>query len=259
MSRSVYEYPGVIKILLAPSFGVGLGMLVNALAEGTTAEGKTHFEMRCGIMALFSLMAAVFGFKLSARFKEDKTTPLCRALFSELFCAVFCSLFVWRFNSPLALLLSFTALAFLLFHSLTDIMNGYIYDLPVLAMAAAGIFFRFWGGTPALIDGAMGAAAGFAVIFAIGLITRGAMGTGDAMLMFGTGALLGWRLTLMAVYCGFIIGGLFVIPLLITRKIKTKDAIPFAPFLAAGSLLSLLTGEWVYALMGLGFVWPWPA
>lgn len=252
------ESTHTVKILLTLSFGVGLGALVSALAALVTAEGSSSPEVRRGWAAsFFTLIPVALGFKPSARFRRDEAGLFRRGLFAEFFCAVFCVLFIWRFNSPLPILFSFTALAFLLFHSLTDIENGHIYDLPVLVMLAAGFFLRLWGGAAALVDGGLGAAVGFALIFAIRLISRGAVGTGDAMLMLGAGALLGWRLTLAAVYGGFIIGGFFVIPLLFMGKINAKDAVPFAPFLAAGSLLSLLMGGRVCSLVGQSLAWPW--
>lgn len=44
------------------------------------------------------------------------------------------------------------------------------------------------------------------------------MGFGDAMLMMGIGAFLGWKMTVAALYFGFISGGVVVIPLLIMKK-----------------------------------------
>lgn len=140
---------------------------------------------------------------------------------------------------------------------MTDIENGYIYDLGILMMVVCAVLLRLWGGVPALINGAYGAATGFVIIYIIIVLTRGAMGTGDAMLMMGTGALLGWRLTLTVIYFGFIIGGLYVIPLLFTKRLRTKDSVPLAPFFACGGLISIFTGKWIYLLLGMPLLWPW--
>lgn len=218
-----------MKILAALILGSASGLFVYRLAEWVTAErGEPRRECR-------------------------------RRLLAGLFSAVVCVLFAWRFNTPFALLFSFAALVFLLFHSLTDIENGHIYDMPVIMMAVAGLLFRLWGGVPALTDGVLGAAAGWGLIYAVGVVSRGGMGSGDATLMLGTGALLGWRLTLIALYCGFLVSGLFVIPMLLMKKMGARDAVPLAPFLAIGSLLGILAGESICVLFGSALVWPWVA
>jgi len=52
----------------------------------------------------------------------------------------------------------------MLFHSLTDIESGYIYDQWALAMAAVSMLARIPGGLGSMIDGATGAALGFVFI-----------------------------------------------------------------------------------------------
>lgn len=225
------EYLPALKILLAFVFGAGAGLLIHDLAA-RTAAGKKKRRREAGLWPR-------------------------RGIYAAFFLALACSLTAWRFQEIHPLIFSFTTLLFLLFHSLTDIENGHIYDLPVIMMAAAGLLLRLPGGAPALIDGALGAATGFFLVFAIRVVSRGGMGAGDATLMLGTGALLGWRLTLIALYSGAIAGWLFVIPMLLMKKIKAKDAVPMAPFLASGSLVSILAGKSFCLVAGAGLTWPW--
>lgn len=71
-----------------------------------------------------------------------------------------------------------------------------------------------------------------------------AMGLGDVKMMFGVGALLGWRLTFLAIFIGALtgaIGGMLVI-----AKDRGKDLqaqIPFGIFLGIGTIVALLFGE----------------
>lgn len=218
-----------MKILAAIIFGGGGGLFIYRLAELATEE--------------------------NGELKLKRSWRLLAGLCS----AVVCVLFTWRFSTPFALLFSFAVFAFLLFHSLTDIESGHIYDLPVIMMAAVGLSLRLWGGVPALADGLFGASVGWGLVYAVRVISRGGMGSGDAMLMLGTGALLGWKLTLIGLYFGFLAGGLFVIPMLLMKRIQRRDALPLAPFLASGSLLGILAGESVCVLFGLSPAWPWIA
>jgi leader peptidase (prepilin peptidase)/N-methyltransferase len=71
-----------------------------------------------------------------------------------------------------------------------------------------------------------------------------AMGLGDVKMMLGVGALLGWRLSFLAIFLAAFAGA--VIGVAVIAKQKNKDfqtQIPFGIFLGIGSILSLLFGE----------------
>ena len=71
-----------------------------------------------------------------------------------------------------------------------------------------------------------------------------AMGLGDVKMMFGVGALLGWRLTLLSIFLGAFTGAVAGIFLISRQKEKDLQAqIPFGIFLGLGSVLALLFGE----------------
>lgn len=257
----IREYLPVIKIIIAFIFGACVGSLIDALALRITAEGKPQTmacSSCCGKHESFGIIPALFHLKQPGKCQTCGIVRLDRSIFTELFSAATCALFFWRFGVSFAFILALVTFAFWLLHSLTDIENGYIYDLGIFTMVAFGILFKLCcGGIPALINGALGAATGFGAVLIVVLLTNGAMGTGDAMLMLGTGTLLGWRLTLTVLYFGFIIGGLYVIPLLITKKLRAKDSLPLAPFFALGGLASIFAGKWIYTLIGTPLLWPW--
>ena len=108
-------------------------------------------------------------------------------------------------------------------------------------------------GQPAWLVSLFGAIVGALVgggslwlVGAIWKLLRGvdAMGLGDVKMMLGVGALLGWRLALLAIFLGAFSGS--IIGLAIVTKQKDKDLqaqIPFGIFLGTGSLLALLFGE----------------
>jgi leader peptidase (prepilin peptidase)/N-methyltransferase len=71
-----------------------------------------------------------------------------------------------------------------------------------------------------------------------------AMGLGDVKMMFGVGALLGWRLTLLSIFLGAFSGALIGVGVISTSKEKDMQAqIPFGIFLGIGSIIALLFGE----------------
>jgi len=92
-------------------------------------------------------------------------------------------------------------------------------------------------------------------------VSRGGMGWGDALLMAGIGGAVGWRYCAFGMYLGFIVGGVVVVPLLIAKKLKRKDAVPLGPFLAVGCVLVLFVGSALVRHFGefIGYNpgWPW--
>ena len=87
------------------------------------------------------------------------------------------------------------------------------------------------------------AAIGFVFIWLLCFFTGGKIGRGDAklsaLIALGLG-LFGWCIALFwASFTGLITG----IILLKLKKLKKKEGIPFAPFLAAGGVISFLTKD----------------
>ncbi len=71
-----------------------------------------------------------------------------------------------------------------------------------------------------------------------------AMGLGDVKLLFGVGALLGWRLTLLTIFLGAFTGALAGIVIVLRQKDRNlQTQIPFGIFLGIGSIVAMLFGE----------------
>lgn len=97
-----------------------------------------------------------------------------------------------------------------------------------------------------------GTAAGFLVFLIFFLL--GGMGGGDIKLMAGFGAVIGWDRILPAAVMTAIVGALFALVYLLVRKIRGKskltdsdkaaepEAIPYAPAISLGVLLSFAAG-----------------
>ena len=110
-----------------------------------------------------------------------------------------------------------------------------------------------WNSLPgwlaSLLAGLLGAAARGGSLWLVGEAwkrLRGvdAMGLGDVKMMLGVGALLGWRLTFLAIFFGAFAGA--VVGSIYVARQKDKDMqaqIPFGIFLGIGSIVAYLVGE----------------
>ncbi|EMY32435.1 type IV leader peptidase [Arthrobacter crystallopoietes BAB-32] len=114
------------------------------------------------------------------------------------------------------------------------------------AYAVAGVLL----GTAALAAGEparlLGLAAGGAVLwvfyFAVRFVYPAGMGFGDVKLAGVLGLYLGyvgWALLLWATFAAFLLGGLYGVLLMLLRRASLKTAIPFGPFMIAGTVLVL--------------------
>jgi leader peptidase (prepilin peptidase)/N-methyltransferase len=77
----------------------------------------------------------------------------------------------------------------------------------------------------------------------LAIISGGKMGGGDIKLMAVAGLLLGWEYILLALMIGSIVGSVIGITLIMLKRIKRQEMIPFGPFLSFGIMIALVYGE----------------
>jgi len=104
------------------------------------------------------------------------------------------------------------------------------------------------GGGPGLVQGLLGAAAGFLLLYTVGVVgewifKEEAMGGGDVKMMAMVGAFLGWQGVLMTVFLGALLGTVVFVPLTLGRK----RHVPFGVFLAMGAAATFVAGDAVLA------------
>jgi leader peptidase (prepilin peptidase)/N-methyltransferase len=92
-------------------------------------------------------------------------------------------------------------------------------------------------------------------LFSLAVFKKEGMGGGDIKLLGMVGAFLGWKLALMTIVLGSVLGAIVGVTLIAVRLKQRTDYIPFGPFLALAATLSLLYGDIIFSLyisMGQG-------
>jgi len=102
---------------------------------------------------------------------------------------------------------------------------------------------------PHLKSAAIGGAIGFVFLLIPAVVTRG-IGWGDVKLAAFIGLACGFPLVLLALFLSIIGGGLVAGVLLLLKIKGRKDAIPFGPFLALGTVVTLLWGKGILTWFG---------
>ena len=138
-----------------------------------------------------------------------------------------------------------------------DLQEQIIPDIISLPGVVIGLILSFIVPYMSFINSVLGVLVGGGIILIIALVgskifKKEAMGGGDVKLAAMIGAFLGWRYTIISLFLGFFLGALTGIILIMAKIKKRKDAIPFGPFLALGSIITLLWGEKIL-LWYLGF------
>ena len=97
-----------------------------------------------------------------------------------------------------------------------------------------------------LVRAVLGAAAMFAVYFALCFAYPAGMGFGDVKLSGVLGlytAWLGWDVWGAGLMLGFLLGGFFGIGLVLIKRAGRKTAVPFGPFMIIGAFVAIFFGH----------------
>jgi leader peptidase (prepilin peptidase)/N-methyltransferase len=110
-------------------------------------------------------------------------------------------------------------------------------------LGAAGLLT---GDVGALAGAGLGAVALFALYLVAALVRPGGMGFGDVKLAGVVGLFLGFLglpQLLVGAFAAFLLGGLFSLGLLVTRKAQRGSGIPFGPWMLGGAWVGILAGQ----------------
>ena len=117
-----------------------------------------------------------------------------------------------------------------------------------LTMFEVGLFFTFAEGIFNIniaIDNILGSFAGAGIFLAITLIGgmiagKEAMGFGDVKLMGALGLFFGWMQVIAISVMAFLLAAIISITLLLTKKKKTDEYIPFGPFIVIATYVCMI-------------------
>jgi len=109
--------------------------------------------------------------------------------------------------------------------------------LPLLVLAA------FFDNTGSVVGMFIGGVVMWFMLRLLEVLSRGDLGGGDVGLGGLLGLYLGWlsyEAVLVALFASFLVGGLFAVALLISRKANRNTHFAFGPFLIVGTLIAVL-------------------
>jgi leader peptidase (prepilin peptidase) / N-methyltransferase len=184
------------------------------------------------------------GTKISIRY------PLVELLTAALFLILYrkfgftFELFVFLIFISLLIVISFIDLDFQIIPDILSI-GGLVLGF---LLAIARPLFRNMDPKFGILDSLYGIGLGGGLLFAIAWLyqfftKREGMGGGDIKLLGMIGAFCGIKGVIFSLISGSVLGTLVGIPLMLTKGVGTKYAIPFGPFLSLGALIYVFIGN----------------
>lgn len=148
----------------------------------------------------------------------------------------------WLLVGIILLIIFFTDLLYMIIPdeavvALTFLTLVYRISLTIFGLMQLSDFIR-------TLIAALLCGAGFLLLW---IFTKGkGMGLGDAKLAVPFGLLLGWPSILVGIFISFVSGAVVSLALVMTRKKKMKQTVPFGPFMIFGTLIALLWGNTIF-------------
>lgn len=234
--------------------GSVIGSFINVVADrtvrGESIFGRSYCEYCKAKLSTLDLVPILsfMGLRARCRYCKHKLSwqyPIVETLTAVLFAWTF-----WNLTSIAAV--SFFSIFYFLFVisilivvAIVDFKFSLIPTTFVFAVSLLVLFYNYFHlGSEDFVSGVLSslllAFSFFGVVFA----TRGrGMGSGDIPLVFLLALFLGWPSNLAAVFLSFLSGAAVSIVLLLFRKKKLGQAIPFGPFLIFSTLLVFFFGD----------------
>lgn len=169
----------------------------------------------------------------------------------EAMCSALFGLVAWRFFDTAALPAYLLLTATLIAVSFIDFEHLIVPNRIVLPVTAASVLLL---ALAAVIDGELGSLvrallgglAGCGGLLIVHLVSPRGMGMGDVKLSLLLGLYLGWLgwgQVALGFFLGFLLGSVIGVGLIVARRRGRKEHVPFAPFLAGGTMLAVLWGD----------------
>jgi len=233
---------GIFSVFL---IGISAGSFINLCScRIPRGEGVILGSSRCpscGRRIRFHDMIPLLGYiRLKGLCRFCKSRISRRYPMVELATGVLWMLLYIRLGNDMEFLRQAFFVSILTIAGIIDFDTGDVYTSVTLPGILAGIALlvqaQVWWP-----DHIFAAAAGFAFTAAIAML--GGMGWGDAEICFLCGLFLGIKSTLIMLLISFIMGGAAGIMLIVLGKCGSGARIPFVPFMALSSIITLLLGD----------------
>lgn len=227
--------------LLGLFVGCFLNLCIYRLPRRMSITSPPSHCPRCGAKVAASDLIPVLSYLFlrgSCRNCRQSISPLYPVV--EIVTALLFVMAYFHFGISLLLVKYIFLFLILIVVSFIDIEHYVIPNRIIIVALAAGVLLNLLARDLTVLSAFLGMFSAAIMLLIPALITRGGIGGGDIKLAGVLGFYLGWPDGLVAVFLGCLLAGIMGMVLLLMRIKGCKDPIPLGPFLAGGTLITIL-------------------
>jgi leader peptidase (prepilin peptidase)/N-methyltransferase len=239
----------LVFLAYAAVLGAAIGSFINVLVMRLPA-GQSPVRPRsacpaCGAaIAWYDNVPILSWLVLRGRCRRCGTRISVQYLLVEAGTALMWLGIAWLYGPSWVGLRGAVLISLVLAIALIDARHYLIPDALSLGGLVAGLALAPLPGPPSILAALLGAAAGFGVLFVVGLVgewifKKPAMGGGDMKMMAMVGAFLGPSGAMLTIFLGALVGTIVFAPV----ALRTDREVPFGVFLAIGAATTFLVGD----------------
>lgn len=250
----LFPYISVFIFITGLCLGSFFNVLADRLPDNQWPTGRSKCDF-CGRvlkwMMLFPVLSYAVGKgkSLCCSKKLSVWYPISEILTGVVFVGVWQVGMLKEWTGLETVLLYIVASSFIV-TLIADVKYHIIPDLMTLVFTLAAGVLIIPQGPQALIIHMAGGLLLFALLYILYAATRGrGMGFGDVKFAFPMGLLLGPVHGFLALYIGFIVGGLYGTLALLSGNKKLKSSIAFGPFLIVGTAIMMVWGKHIFTML----------
>jgi len=245
----------IVLIILFAILGLAVGSFLNVCIDRlpqnkSIAFPPSHCEACQHKLAAKDLIPVFSYLRLRGRCRYCQASVPRRLFWVELATALIFTLLCWHYGLSVELgVMAFYACLFIIIFVIDLeqglILNKVVYPGMVVALLLALYPLPWLNESMAMriAYAALGGAIGFAILFLIAILSRGGMGWGDVKLAALIGLATSFPMVFVSLIMGAILGGIVAVALVIAKKRKRRQTIPFGPFLAVAAMVTMLWGS----------------
>lgn len=241
--------PAWFMIAMPGLFGLLIGSFLNVCIVRWPAEQSVvRPRSRCpgcgGEIAWYDNVPVLSWLVLRGKCRDCSQPIPIRYPLVELAVGIVWVISAWHYGWSIEMLRAALFCTILIGIAMTDAREYIIPDEFSIGGAVIGVALAFAGGALPWRDSLIGAAFGFALLWAVAWIGskafgEDAMGGGDIKMMAMIGAFLGWQGVLLTLFLGALLGTLIFLPI---KLMGREKLVPFGIFLAIGSAACWVAG-----------------
>ncbi|MBE9514614.1 MAG: prepilin peptidase, partial [Chloroflexi bacterium] len=242
----------ILLIFLFALLGLTVGSFLNVCIDRlprdeSVVSPPSHCEACQHRLGLKDLIPVFSYLRLRGRCRYCQAAVSRKLLWVEIAAGLIFALLYWHFGlGPELGIMAFYACVFIVVFVIDLerglILNKVVYPAMIVALLLALVpqpWLTRWIVINGVANAALGGGVGFAIFVVIAIVSRGGMGWGDVKLVALIGLAVGFPLVLFSIIVGAILGSIVALALMIARKRRFRETLPFGPFLALAAMITL--------------------